>query len=112
MRSLGGLVLLGVLLWAAPALTAAEDLLRNGDLEEASDAQPLPGWAMWGAQQFKDPANFTRDTQDPHGGRACLRIHPPAGTAGYLVTSPEQPIRTRRGMRYTVPFWARATEPG
>lgn len=112
MRSLGGLVLLGVLLWAAPALAAAGNLLRNGDLEEASDARPPPGWAMWGDQQFKDPTNFTRDTQDPHGGRACLRIRHPAKTAGYLVTSPEQPIRTRRGMRYTVTFWARAAKPG
>jgi len=67
---------------------------------------------MWGAQKYKDPANFTRETANPHSGRACLRIHHPAGTAGYLVSSPEHAIETRKGMRYTVAFWTRAEKTG
>jgi len=67
---------------------------------------------MWGASKYKDPKNFTLDSSNPHGGRACFRIHHPADTAGYVVSSPEHPIRTRRAMAYAVSFWARADKLG
>lgn len=73
---------------------------------------PPPGWAMWGADRFKDPNNYTRDTSNSHGGSACLRIHHPAKTDGYLVTDPAHAIRPRAGMSYTVTFWARGDRPG
>jgi len=91
---------------------AGQNLVRNGDFEEPSKKSPPPGWTMWGAAKYKDPSNFTLDTANPHSGKACLRIHHPANTAGYIVSSPKQPIRTRRGMAYTVTFWARADKPG
>jgi len=94
-----------------PAL-AAENLVRNGDFEEDSPQSPPRGWTMWGASKYKDPKNFTRDTANPHGGRACFRIHHPANTAGYIVSSPEHPVRTRPGMAYAVGFWARADKLG
>jgi hypothetical protein len=86
--------------------------LHNGDLEMPASAGAPPGWAMWGPETSKDPRNYTRHTGSPHGGTACLRIHHPAGSAGYLVTDPAHAIRPQAGMRYTVTFWARAERPG
>jgi hypothetical protein len=94
------------------AAAQAENLVFNGDFEAASAQNPPPGWTMWGASMYKDPANFTLDTANPHGGTACLRIHHPANTAGYIVSSPEHALRTRKGMMYTVSFRARAAKPG
>jgi hypothetical protein len=67
---------------------------------------------MWGAQEFKVPANYTRDTDRPHGGQACLRVHHPANTRGYIVSAPTRSIQPRRGMIYTASFWVRANKPG
>ena len=67
---------------------------------------------MWGSQKYKTPSNYTRDTRYPHGGNACFRIHHPAGTEGYVVSSPETAIRPTPGMMYTVTFWARSDRPG
>ena len=91
---------------------AAENLLFNGDIEAPAPQNPPPGWTMWGAQKYKDPANFTRETANPHGGKACLRIHHPPNTAGYIVSSPDHAIPMKKGMCYTVTFWARAEKPG
>jgi len=44
------------------AARAGQDLVFNGDFETDSAQSPPPGWAMWGAQEWKPPANFTRDT--------------------------------------------------
>lgn len=89
-----------------------ENLVTNGDFERDSPQSPPPGWTMWGASKYKDPKNFQRDTTNPHAGQACFRIHHPANTAGYVVSSPEHAIRTKRGMAYTVTFWARADKLG
>ncbi len=94
------------------ALLAPANLLYNGDCELPAPTGPPPGWAMWGAQQYKVPANFTRDTTQPHSGEACLRIHEPAGTRGYLVTDPAHAIRPAEGQTYRVSFWARSDQPG
>ena len=82
------------------------------DFEAPSDQSPPANWAMWGAQQDKAPANYTRDATQRHGGQACFRIHHPAGTRGYVVSSPDRAIRPQRGMIYTVSFWARAQKAG
>ncbi|MGD0090968.1 MAG: hypothetical protein ABSE73_13705 [Planctomycetota bacterium] len=103
-----------IVLLLAPIAAAgdAPNLVFNGDLEAPAPQNPPPGWTMWGAHKYKDPANFTRETNNPHSGQACLRIHHPAGTAGYIVSSPEHAIETHKGMRYTVTFWARAEKKG
>ncbi len=82
------------------------------DFETPSGQSPPMNWAMWGAQQYKVPANYTRDTAQHHGGQACFRIYHPAKTQGYVVTAPTRAIRPQRGMIYTVSFWARAEKPG
>ncbi len=91
---------------------AEEKVVFLDDFESPSAQTPPPGWAMWGAQEFKVPANYSRDTHQPHGGTACFRIHHPANTRGYIVSSPDRAIRPARGMIYTVSFWARAEQPG
>ncbi len=95
-----------------PIAASEENAIVNGDFERGVGTGPPPGWTMWGAQQDKVPAHFTRDTTQPHGGAACLRIHHPAGTAGYIVTAPEAALRPREGLRYVVSFSARADRPG
>jgi len=67
---------------------------------------------MWGAQEFKIPTNYTRDTTQAHGGQACFRIHHPANTRGYIVSSPTVAIQPKPKQIYAVSFWARAQKPG
>ena len=88
------------------------NVIFRDDFEAASIASPPPGWTMWGAEQSKTPANYTHDTTNPHSGQACFRIHHPAQTGGYIVSSPDRAIRPKRAMIYTVSFWARADQPG
>ena len=82
------------------------------DFETPSAQSPPANWAMWGAQQDKVPANYTRDTTQPHGGQACFRIHHPARTQAYIVSAPDRAVGPQRGMIYTVSFWARGQKAG
>ena len=99
-----------VLAWAS----WGEDMnvVFSDDFETPPLQSPPSGWAMWGAEEFKVPANYTRDTTQPHGGQACFRIHHPANTSGYVVSAPSRAIRPRPQMIYAVSFWARADKPG
>lgn len=101
-----------LLLTLAIPLHAAENLIYNGDFELASPDSPPPGWAMWGADTYKVPANYTRDTTTAHSGQAAFRIYHPADSAGYIVSSPDKAIQTQPGMMLTVSFWARTDKPG
>lgn len=94
-------------LWGAEGRVVLED-----DFETDTGVSPPGGWSMWGAEVYKVPAHFTRDTTDPHGGQACLRLYHPADTAGYLVSAPERAVRPRPNMRYEVSFWARSDKTG
>ncbi len=92
---------------------AAENLIYNGDFElVGAPGAPPPGWTMWGAEAYKNPANYSRDTTNPHGGQAGFRLHHPANTAGYVVSAPERAVQTQAGQRYEVSFWARTDKPG
>jgi len=105
------LILLLLCLVSVPAF--AENLIRNGDFELESEQSPPPGWMMWGAEQSKNPKNYVRDTQNPHGGKASLRIYHPANSAGYIVSSPrDNTFRSQKGMTYQVSFWAKTDKPG
>lgn len=106
------LSLAGLLVGLGQSDAGERNLVVNGDFEQSSSLSPPPGWAMWGAQKYKVPENFTRDTRQPHSGEACFRIHHPADTGGYVVSSPESAIRPKPGAMYTVTFWARADRPG
>lgn len=92
--------------------TSAAQVVFGDDFETPSAQSPPPNWVMWGAQQYKIPAHFTRDTTQAHGGQACFRIHHPAKTQGYVVSAPGRAIQPQRGMIYTVSFWARADKSG
>jgi hypothetical protein len=107
-----GTVVAGVCLLALPGVRGDDNLIVNGDFERTTPQAPPPGWTMWGAERYKVPADFTRDTDHPHAGKAAFRIHHPAGTGGYVVSAPDHAIRSRPGMMYTVSFWARADRPG
>jgi hypothetical protein len=102
----------GTALLVLAAAATAQNLAYNGDFEEVSEAKPPPGWVMWGVEAYKIPENYTRDETDPHGGKACFRIHHPADTAGYIVSAPDHAIRPQAGMMYEVSFWARTDKPG
>lgn len=113
MRKLPTIAALILLAFSATALHAADvPRIVNGDLEQPAASNPPPGWAMWGAQKFKTPDNFTLDRDRPHGGKSSFRIHHPANTAGYIVSAPESSLRPSPGMSYTVSFWARSDRPG
>ena len=47
------------------------NVVFSDDFETPSLQSPPSGWAMWGAEEFKIPANYTRDTTQPHGGQAA-----------------------------------------
>ena len=110
------IVLLGLVACFAaipPRLSAGEkNLIVNGDFERPASAGLPDGWTMWGPPADKVAAHYTRDTQDPHGGTACFRLYHPAGTQGFVVSSPGSAIRPKRGTMYGVSFWARADRPG
>ncbi len=104
-------LILGMVLSTLP-MPAEANVVFHDDFEALSAATPPAGWAMWGGQEFKVPANYTRDSLQPHGGKACFRIHHPGNTRGYIVSSPERAVQPAKGMIYTVSFWARAEKPG
>ncbi|MCC7491230.1 MAG: hypothetical protein IT204_02735 [Fimbriimonadaceae bacterium] len=104
---------LGCLLLCSGALWAADNLVPNGGFEEPVAPGGIPpGWAMWGAQEYKIPANFSRDTTQPHRGEACFRVHQPAGGRGYCIIDPAQAIQPLAGQTYTLSLWARSDQPG
>ena len=90
----------------------AETVVFRADFEAPTTAAPPAGWTMWGAQKYKVPANFTRDTQQPHGGAASFRLHHPAHTEGYVVSAPDAAIHPQPGKTYTASFWARSDRAG
>jgi len=92
-------------------LAAASNLIYNGDFELSSPRNPPPGWEAWGSRD-NISAFFTRDTSNPHGGKACLHIYHPAGSVGYIVSSPDYAIKAKKGKIYTLSFWARSNKTG
>ena len=106
----GGLLILTHLL--AGSAAGAETVVFQADFEALAPAGPPAGWSMWGAQKYKDPAHFTRDTQQAHGGAASFRIHHPAHTEGYVVSAPEAAIHPQPGKMYAASFWARSDRAG
>jgi hypothetical protein len=94
------------------ALADEDKVVFADDFETPSVQSPPANWALWGAQQYKVPANYTRDTAEHHQGRASFRIHHPAKTQGYVVSAPARAIGPQRGMIYTVSFRARGEKEG
>ena len=78
------------LLYAAAAngaLAAGNNLVFQDDFESVSTQSPPPGWAMWGAAQYKVPANYWLYYYfNRHLGEWVL---PTDGTAPYH--QPQQP---------------------
>jgi hypothetical protein len=113
-RDLWTIVLAALVLAGTGQVRAADEgrVVFADDFETPSAQSPPASWAMWGAQQDKVPANYTRDTTQKHEGQAGFRIHHPARTHGYVVSAPNRAIQPQRGMIYTVSFWARAEKAG
>jgi hypothetical protein len=101
-----------MILLAAILCTTApqENLIQNGDFEQTSNGGVPPGWKVWGGTS--KPGNFARETENPHGGKACFRMHHPRNTSAFAVSSPKHPIKTQPGTAYVVSFWARTDRPG
>ena len=91
---------------------ASENLVFNGGFEEKTEKNPPSGWLMWGSNDGKKTEYYTRETLNPHSGVACLCIKHPANTGGYISSDPEHAILPKKGMVYTVTFWARTDKPG
>lgn len=106
----GGFLILSHLLTSFA--DGAEAVVFRADFEAPTTAATPGGWSMWGAQKYKDPANFTRDAQQPHNGAASFRLHHPAHTEGYVVSAPDAAIHPQPGKTYTATFWARSDRAG
>ena len=91
---------------------AALRVVLTSDFEASPPTSPPDGWTMWGPERYKDPANYTVDTAGPHSGKGSFRIHHPANTGGYIVSSPQRAVRPVPGGIYRVSFWARSDSPG
>ncbi len=100
---------LAALLGLLSTVVMAQDLIKNGGFEEECAGVP-PGWDMSGGQAPAD--YYTRDTNNPRSGQACLRIlHPAdAGWRGIDVSPDRVPVK--QSMIYTISFWARAEPAG
>jgi len=105
-------VYLLLMLTASTVFCGDAKVVFHDEFEQGSTASPPPGWAMCGVDQYKTPSNYTRDTINAHGGQACFRIHHPAKSVGYIVSSPDRAINPKPAMVYAVSFWARAEKPG
>lgn len=114
------LSLLLLLFWmgASRSLSAAENLIHDGDFEqEFKTILELPNaWCIWGSRDGKRFENFSRDTTNPHNGKASLHVFRPAMPDnqwfGILATPPHKLALTPKpGKRYTVSFWARTSTP-
>lgn len=100
-----------VILFVA-AVVRGEALVVNGDFETDSLDAPPPGWAMWGDDVWKNPQHFRRDTENPHQGKASLRIDHPRNSGGYIVTHPAHAIRSEPNTTYDITFAARSNAKG
>lgn len=98
-----------VLFSAVPAW--GEGILYNGGFEEGAVGKTPPGWSGWGTVRGKPMGSFTRDSAKPHSGQACLKLHHPAGTVGYVVTAPKHALQLQAGKTLVVSFWARSDRP-
>jgi hypothetical protein len=105
-------------LLSAGSMTAADNLLNNGGFEEpfSTIADLGDTWMMHSVEALKDAGHFTRDTDNPHSGQACLRMVRPASPQAWsdvLGTPPGNSLNhPKSGMRYTLSFWARTDRPG
>lgn len=99
--------------WACLALTLsgyAGELVLREDFEADWTSLTPSGWEMNGGST---PAGYyTRDTNNPHGGQACLRIRHPADAGWRGIDVSPARIPTKKAMLYTLSFWARAEQPG
>jgi hypothetical protein len=104
--------------WCGAAVVVGENLLANGDLEAPfkTVSDLYRSWSAWGLDVPQVAPGMTCETSNPHGGKACLRVHRPADPRewrGVLVTHPyNNAIETRDATRYTLSFWARSDKPG
>lgn len=92
--------------------TAGVNVWNHGNFDDPADSRPPKGWTLWGDPKFKNPANYTIDSKNPHAGTGCFRLDQPASTAGYINTEPSAAIHPKRGMKYEITFWARRSAPG
>jgi len=91
---------------------AGNRLVLDEGFEAGGNEAPPEGWAIWGNEKYKVPANYERDLKNPHTGNASLRIRHPANTGGYLAMAPNRLIDPQPGVIYTVTFWAKTDRPG
>ncbi|MEI8289276.1 MAG: hypothetical protein WCH99_07370 [Verrucomicrobiota bacterium] len=106
------LVCLIVILAANAVFCGEVKVLFQDDFEKTTALTPPPGWSMWGAEQYKNPAHYTFDSANARHGRASFRIYHPANTGGYISLSPARAIEPHAATCITVTFWARVEHPG
>ncbi len=118
MRIIGVGFWAAIVCWCGAAAVAGDNLLANGDFETpfATVTDLYRSWSAWGLDVPQVAPGMTRESSDPHGGKACLRVHRPADPRewrGVLVTHPfNNAIETRDATRYTLSFWARSDKRG
>ena len=86
---------------------ASDNLFADSDFEAAE----LPtGWTYFVNNSTGADVKYTRDTEAPHSGKACLRVHiAKAGTVGYQIHM-YRPIKLRKNTTYTFSVWLRASD--
>jgi len=117
-RPASTLLLLWIVLHSASRIAAAAELLRNGDFEApfTSSAEIEDTWRPWGHDAARTAQALSRDTTNPHGGKACLKFARPAAAnawSGVIVTNPfTNHLAPAPATRYTLRFHARTDRPG
>jgi hypothetical protein len=97
---------------------AAAPLVQGGDFEApfTTVADIADQWTAWGIDPRQMIAGMTRDENDPHGGKACMRVFRPADPRewrGVVVNSPfKNALQPEPRTCYTLSFHARADRPG
>jgi len=91
-----------------PAQPLSANLIPESDFEAAE----LPKeWVYFLNSSTGADAVFTRDTERPHSGRACLRVQiRKPGTEAYHVHMYRAELRVEEGRTYTFSAWLRASD--
>jgi len=91
----------------ASALSASENLLKNGSFEgKFSDDKIADGW-MDNSSWADLGVEYRRETENLHAGRACQRITCTRLTSGAVQMIPRGWVPLRKGKIYRVSLWLR-----
>ena len=92
--------------WGVPDFFDGATGLRNGGLEDGADGTP----SAWGHDTQDEQHQAMWVTENPHGGKHCLKTVVAPGAPATWVASRQHGIRIIGGAKYTMKAWVKAKD--